>query len=196
MTGSDYLTKYAYYYPLATGLSQAQVIDLLNTARTEMYILLREYPVTNTFVTTVGQSDYTIPANLGLMNVWFVWGNYGMMPRSPNLERIKLDDYPLLDCPIGFPECYAPISSTSIRLYPTPGITSITMYTRYLQPLQIIYTASNLATADPDISDKYGNLVVIKLASLVAMQDQNYNTQQYLEHLLLQKASRTTFYGG
>jgi len=196
MTGSDYLTKYSYYYPLATGLSQAQLIDLLKTAREEIYVLLREYPVVSTFTTVQNQSDYTIPNNFGVMNVWYIWGTNGLLPRSPNLQRIIVDEFPLLKAPFGFPVCYAMLSPTSIRLYPTPGVMSLTMYVRYLSPLRTVYAANNLATVDADISDKYGELVVIKLASLVAMQDQNYNTQQYLERLLLQKGMRTTFYGG
>jgi hypothetical protein len=119
-----------------------------------------------------------------------------MMPRSEDLKRVIVDDYPLLNFQIGYPQCYAMLSPTSIRLYPTPSITSVPIYIRYLLPLQIVYTVNNLVTTDTDISDKYGELVAIKLASLVAMQDQNYNTQQYLERLLLQKGMRTTFYGG
>jgi hypothetical protein len=192
MVGSDYLQKYTFYYPISTGLSQTQIIDRLNTARSEIYLMLREYPVVSTFPFVANQSDYTIPSNLGIIAVWWIYNSNlgGMYVRTNDLKRIQIDNFPLLDYSIGYPLAYAILSPTSIRLYPTPSTASLTGYIRYISPLTTVYTPQNLPMPDTDINSKYGELVAIKLAALIALQDQNLNDSQFLEQLLLKKASR------
>lgn len=179
-TGQEYLTLAKTYYSVDLPVGDYTYLNL-NEARRyvkKQFPDFAEYSFT--YSVTSGQKvvEETLPANLGVLKVWFDDGN-GFFYELKRIPRLP-DSLGLY---AGLPYWYFIDSARQkIKVYVSANVDG-SIYVRYVPDLQLIYDSSNLDTEDTDILDKYKEAVAIELAIKMALFDQQYDLSAFLYKL-------------